>query len=340
MTTTSSIKVLLLQYSLSGETAIATDEFLQGFQSYYDDDGMQKDVKITKQLIQIQPSFKFPWTFWNFFDIMPETILFSTTTNPTAAATAAATNFQQRFSVALSNPSFSMDLPEEKKEKEFDLLVLGWQTWYLSPSLPIQVALQDSKIQKLINKCKSIVLIGTHRNMWHHASTTLLDSIQNDTTNNVPVVIGQINFVQSSSFLTSVHETLQRQLQGKSNVAATSAKKQAKEEGQKFAQYFNDQQNQQTKSSLTISSTSSMYHGGTLWNPTLAFCEETFFPIKKLAAQCMNYFAPSSLGRKIVTLLYIPILLSSIICLVPPILLMANFKTKIGWNIENKKKES
>lgn len=291
------IKVLLVQYSLSGETSHATEQFLQGFQSEW-----MGEVKVVTQSIQPDPAFSFPWTFWDFFDVLPETLH--------------ATPWQR----SVVKPIIEEE--EEADTTSFDLLVLGWQTWYLSPSLPVRLALEDPHYQALLNqKCKQAVLIGTHRNMWHHASTRLCRSLATNCPN--VKLVGDINFCQSSPFLVSVVETLQRQLQGKSGVGLTTAQDQAFQEGRKFAQHFQQQQQQSKPTTTTV------YHGGTPWNPTLAFCESTFFPIKNVAAKIMSKFQPGSWVRKLVMMIYIPILLSAIVGLAPPILLIGNLKSNM-----------
>jgi hypothetical protein len=293
------LKVLLVQYSLSGETSHATEEFLKGLSNEYKD-----QVTLVKQFIEPTPAFGFPWSFWDFFDVLPETI------HPSP---------WQRSVVP---PTTS-----QEQEEDYDLVVLGWQTWYLSPSLPVRLALEDPHYQSLLNDhCQQVVLLGTHRNMWHHASDGLCASLQK----HCPKLklAGQINFCQSSPFLVSVVETLQRQLQGNTGVGGTTAKQDAYEEGRRFARHC--QQQEQSSQAMTV------YQGGTPWNPTLAFCENTFFPIKSAAAKLMTNFAPGSVGRKLIMVVYIPVLLSAIVFLAPPILLVANVKNRLLVVAEDK----
>ena len=53
-----------------------------------------------------------------------------------------------------------------------DLVVLGWQTWFLSPALPVALALR-APAWRAVLRGRRVVTVGTHRNMWHAAQAAL-----------------------------------------------------------------------------------------------------------------------------------------------------------------------
>lgn len=297
-----SLRVLLIQYSLSGETNTATHEFLRGFKQRFSSQH-DLDVEVVEERIQTSPSFPFPWSFWSFFDVMPETVSSVIRTNTSLRQTRR----------TIEKPSPGSD------DESYDLVVLGWQTWYLSPSLPIRLVVNDPDYQKLLRKAP-VVVIGTHRNMWHRASRTLCRELNDQAGANV---IGRINFVQSSPFLVSVVKTLRWQLAGKIEAAgATNAKDQAFAEGQKFAKRY-------TNGSWP----EGYYESGKPFSSTLALLEDIWFPVKWSVSTLMGVFPPESLGRKVATVLYMPLISSAIVFVAPPALFAGAI-----WAILNKKK--
>lgn len=125
-------RILVLYYTQTGQLKDILDNVL-------------KDVKdkadIDFAAITPQQAFPFPWTPNSFFDAMPETVLhLPPPVNP---------------------------LPKELFKKEYDLVILGYQPWYLNPSQPITAFLQSDDARILENK-NVLTVIGS-RNMWLNA---------------------------------------------------------------------------------------------------------------------------------------------------------------------------
>ncbi len=89
--------------------------------------------------VKVKPlkPFPFPWTPGSFFDAMPETVL--------------------EEPVELE--------PLMIPTVDYDLIVLGYQPWFLSPSLPTSSLLRDEEFKKAV-KGKPVVSIIGSRNMW------------------------------------------------------------------------------------------------------------------------------------------------------------------------------
>ena len=93
-------KILVIYYSQSGQLGEIIDKFT----------GPIIAAGNTVDRVCIQPlnAFPFPWTGKSFFAVMPDSVL----TIPTELQ------------------------PFELKHTNYDLVILGYQAWFLSPSIP------------------------------------------------------------------------------------------------------------------------------------------------------------------------------------------------------------
>jgi hypothetical protein len=84
------------------------------------------------------PAFPFPWPFFAFFDVFPESVRLDPRPNqPLGLASSA----------------------------EFDLVILAWPVWFLSPAQPITAFLQSADGKRLLAG-KPVVSVVACRNMW------------------------------------------------------------------------------------------------------------------------------------------------------------------------------
>lgn len=122
-------KILVLYYTQSGQL----EEIVRRFQEPLAQAGHQVE------LLRVFPekAFPFPWTGKSFFAVMPDCI--------------------KGRSIPLQ--------PIRPKESSYDLIVLGYQPWFLSPSLPVNGVLNDAGIRKLMKGTPVITITGA-RNMW------------------------------------------------------------------------------------------------------------------------------------------------------------------------------
>lgn len=125
-------KILVLYYSQSGQLRDILDNIL------YD---LQDKVEIDTEEIKPVTEFPFPWKAHAFFDAMPECVELV--------------------------PSPIQPLPKYIYEKDYDLVIFGYQPWFLSPSQPATSFLK-SPYAILLNDKPVITVIGG-RNMWLNA---------------------------------------------------------------------------------------------------------------------------------------------------------------------------
>jgi hypothetical protein len=91
-------------------------------------------------MVQLKPlnPYPFPWPFWKFFNIFPDAMY----DDP--------------------DPIAPLPLPPDA---QFDLIVLGYQVWFLSPSMPMAAFLRSEQARKLLAGKPAITVLCC-RNMW------------------------------------------------------------------------------------------------------------------------------------------------------------------------------
>ena len=145
-------KVLAINYSQTGQLSRILQSISQP---------ISQSEKIEFDVVNIEPAkpFPFPWPFLQFFRIFPET-------------------------VAMQPVELK---PINTKYQQYDLIILSYQVWFLSPSLPITSFLQSETAKSLFANTPVVTVIGC-RGMWLMAQekvkaqltslkATLLDNI-------------------------------------------------------------------------------------------------------------------------------------------------------------------
>src|ERR1700761_6917152 len=122
-------KVLAIYYSQAGQLG----EIIDNFTAPLIDDG----ISVEKVRIRLVNEPNFPWTADTFFSVMPD--------------------------CQLDVPAPLQ--PFELKEKKYDLVILGYQAWFLSPSIPFNSLLQNADLRSVIKNTPVITVTGA-RNMW------------------------------------------------------------------------------------------------------------------------------------------------------------------------------
>ena len=131
-------KVLAVHFSQTGQAAALLESIVQPL-------CQQADVALTRITLQPQPSFPFPWPFWRFLDTFPETVYLEP---PPLAA-----------------------LPLQGDE-EFDLVILAYPVWFLSPPPPLAAFLQDPRAKRVL-RGRAVITATACRNMWVMAQQTV-----------------------------------------------------------------------------------------------------------------------------------------------------------------------
>ena len=123
-------RVLVLYYSQTGQLTRALESMLAPLAA-------RQDFEIVWQKIEPAIPYPFPWGFFSFLDAFPESVYLDPP--------------------ALKPMAFDPDA-------HYDLVILGYTVWYLSPALPITGFLKSPEARVL--KDKPVITFIACRNMW------------------------------------------------------------------------------------------------------------------------------------------------------------------------------
>jgi hypothetical protein len=124
-------KVLVVHYSQTGQLTDIVTSILGPLAS-------DKSIQIDTLTLQPQPDYPFPWSTQTFCDVFPESV-----------------------------EGVPCDLApiEIDPDADYDLIILAYTVWYLSPSLPVQAFLGSPEAARLFQDTPVVTVIGC-RNMW------------------------------------------------------------------------------------------------------------------------------------------------------------------------------
>jgi hypothetical protein len=132
-------KALFLYYSQTGQTQRAMDLLAKGFAEVAD---------CETAIYTVSEEFSFPWKMTSFFRAFPRCVL----------------------GLAPQLKELPVDL------EDYDLIILGGQVWFLSPSLPLQAFLQSSKGHALSGK--KVISVVTCRNLWYSTLISIKSGVE------------------------------------------------------------------------------------------------------------------------------------------------------------------
>ena len=135
-------KVLAIYYTQSGQLGEIITQFTAPL--------VEAGITVEKVSINLSNNYAFPWTTNRFFSVMPDCVLGI----PAKLA------------------------PFELKETSYDLIILGYQAWFLSPSIPFNSLLQYSGLISVLKNTPVITITGV-RNMWLNAFVKVKKLIHN-----------------------------------------------------------------------------------------------------------------------------------------------------------------
>lgn len=167
-------KILVVYYTQTGQLKRIIDHVLAPLEG-------KADITF-EQLVPVTP-FPFPWGKQQFYDTMPETIQ--------------------------STPRAIQPLKVDVNA-HFDLVILAYQPWFLSPSQPTAAFLQNEAAKQLLRGKKVITLLGS-RNMWLNAQEKVKNYLQQAGAN----LVGNIVLVDKSPNLVSLITILRWAFKGK-----------------------------------------------------------------------------------------------------------------------------
>ncbi len=135
-------KVLIVTFSQSGQL----DEIVSNISNNF-----SEDIQVYYEKLRPEPAFPFPWKDISFYDAMPESV--------------------KMIPAKIDTLSFNPD-------DNFDLIILGYPIWFLSPPIPLTTFLKSEEAKKVMKGKPIITIIGA-RNMWVMAQEDIKKMIFN-----------------------------------------------------------------------------------------------------------------------------------------------------------------
>lgn len=156
-------EVLIIHYSQTGQLTTILENITGNLNG--------DTVNISHYEIIPDTEYGFPWQPENFYDVFPESFL--------------------QIATKFHPPK------REILDKKYDLVILGYQVWYLTPSIPINSFLKSDGAKKLL-KDTPIVTVVVCRNMWIQAQEKmkrLLLSVDAKLVGHIALVDRHINHI-------------------------------------------------------------------------------------------------------------------------------------------------
>ncbi|MGE0010897.1 MAG: dialkylresorcinol condensing enzyme [Azoarcus sp.] len=134
--------VLVVHYSQSGQLSDVVSALLRPLED--------AGIHVHQEILRPQTPFPFPWPFFRFLDAFPESVRLD------------------------PRPNLPLTIAPDQP---FDLVILAWQVWYLSPSQPVTAFLQSDEGKRLLAG-KPVVSVVACRNMWMTAYDKLVTLLE------------------------------------------------------------------------------------------------------------------------------------------------------------------
>jgi hypothetical protein len=157
-------KILILYYSQSGQQLNILQTLARPL--------ITAGHKVHFEEIQPREKFPFPWSAFDFFNAFPET-------------------FGQK--------PLSLKSPSAQAFDAYDLVILGYQPWFLTPSRPVSSFLQSEEGRKILQNRDVVTILGC-RNMWLGAQ----EKMKRRLTESQSRLVGHIALCDRSGNLTSL----------------------------------------------------------------------------------------------------------------------------------------
>jgi len=125
--------ILVIYYSQTGQLEDIVRNIAKPFEAE------KEAYDVAYYNIQLKEDFPFPWPDDVFFNTFPESYL--------------------------QIPKEILPPPEEILNKKYDLILFGYQVWYLTPSIPVISFLKSDYAGRILKDTPVVTISGT-RNMW------------------------------------------------------------------------------------------------------------------------------------------------------------------------------
>lgn len=168
-------KILVIYYTQTGQARQALDAVLKPFLN-------NQEYCVDFELIKPKKQLPYPWKYSEFFDVFPENV----------------------HGVPFEYEPLAIDT-----NTNYDLVVIGYQPWFLSICRPVNSFLLSDAAKKLLTG-KPVITVINCRNMWLGAQEKMKQRLLDLNAK----LVGNIVFADRSSNLTSLITVLAFELKG------------------------------------------------------------------------------------------------------------------------------
>ncbi|MES2371197.1 MAG: hypothetical protein V4557_01370 [Bacteroidota bacterium] len=161
-------KVLAIYYSQSGQLGEIIDNITQPL--------IDGGVSVEKVRIQPVNDYPFPWTGERFYDVMPDCVL----------------------GVPVELEPFVL------QETSYDLIIMGYQSWFLSPGIPSNSLLHHPSFISVLKNTPVVTVTGA-RNMWLNAFAGIKKMLRQHSANHVGNIALVDEHLNPLSYFTIFH---------------------------------------------------------------------------------------------------------------------------------------
>lgn len=158
--------VLVIYYSQSGQLEDIARNIAKPLLN-------SNEIEVAFHEILLENPFPFPWNKEAFFDAFPESFL--------------------------QIPTKLKPIPQEIAAKKYDLILLNYQVWYLTPSIPINSFLKSDEAKSIFSNTPVVTINGS-RNMWIMAQEKIKALLKQNNAH----LVGNIALVDRAPNLISV----------------------------------------------------------------------------------------------------------------------------------------
>lgn len=175
--------VLVIYYTQSGQLKRVLDRLLSPLRE-------TEAIKLTYYEIELENPYPFPWSKSEFFNVFPETF--------------------KQIAQPIAPPPIALT------KQKYDLIILGYQVWYLSPSIAINSFLKSMYARQIFQDTPVITVSGS-RNMWVMAQEkikALLGGLHSQLVGNIALVDRNINLISVITIVDWMFSGKQRKVYG------------------------------------------------------------------------------------------------------------------------------
>lgn len=170
-------KILIIYFSQSGQQMRILESLARPF--------LDGGDEVVFEELQPLERFPFPWSAYEFFNAFPETFT------------------QQPIKLKALSP---------RTQNDFDLVIIGYQPWFLTPSRPVSSFLQSTDGKNILQNKKVVTVLGC-RNMWLGAQEKVKRRLKEANA----TLVGHMALVDRSGNLTSLITILRWMFTGNKN---------------------------------------------------------------------------------------------------------------------------